>query len=1253
MRADTSTAISLTATGTTYSQNFDSLVSSGTGTLANNTPAGWGFSETGGDANYTANNGDNFSGDTYSYGSNGNTERAFGQLNSNAVTPTIGARFTNNTGATLTSLDIAYTGEQWKADSGSSLSDVLDFDYSVDATSFTTGIWTPVNQLDFTTPQTTANGPLNGNTAANRTARSHSITGLNIPNGATFWIRWTSPNISGNDDGLAVDDFSLTPQSADNPPGVSSTVPADNAVNVAVNSNISITFNDPVTASANSFQINCNTSGAHPFALSGGSTTFTLDPTTDFAQTEVCTVIVFAAQITDQDGAPNNMAQDYVFDFTTFPTPTNPSAVGAANPNSLQAGNSTLLTVTVTPGTNPASTGIGVTADLTAINGSANQQFFDNGMNGDQTAGDNVFSYQALVPANVTSGAKTLPVNVSDTQARTATTSISVTITAPLGGQSLPFSQNWSNTNLITANNDWSAVPGMVGYLGDNPNTTQPGIDPQTILSDLSNTTVTVVANQTDPLAEMAMSGGVAEFELANPTIAIKGSGTADAAHILINLDTTNQSNITVFYNLRDLDASSNNAVQPVALQYRVGNSGNFTNVPAAFVADASTANAATLVTPVGVALPAAVNNQPLVQLRIITANAFGADEWIGIDDIAITPNGTLPLTATGSASPSEVNPGNQTLLTVRVNPGTNPTSTNVSVTADLTTIGGSASQQFFDNGTNGDATAGDNVYSFSATIPVNLQSGSRSLAISVADAQNRTASSTISLTINSLQQLLEHLALGNPSNATTDVNQPFNYLMLKPQYALSYHRDRGIPNWASWHLDSTWIGSASRQDDFRPDSTLPAGWYQVTDQDYSGSGFDRGHHVPSGDRTRSIPDNSATFLMTNMMPQAGGNNQGPWNNLEIYSRSLAGQGNELYIVMGGSGMGGVASGTTVTNTIAGGKVTVPAQTWKVILVLPVGDNDVSRVNTNTRTIAVIMPNNENIRHHAWEQYIVSVDQVEALTGYNFFSEVPASIQNVIEAKIDGSNCSFSINQTSANAPSAGNSGSVGVTAGTGCGWTATSNNSWITINGGATGSGNGTVNYTVAANTGAARTGTLTIGGQTFTVNQDAAAASRSISGTITYAVNQSKPVPGTMVNASGSSNVSVQTNLSGAYSLEGLFDGGNYTVTPTKTGNINGITAFDATLVLRCVAAGNSCALTPEQRTAADADGDTALTAFDATQILRFVAANGQNANTGQVGNWKFNPIFTPHPALNSNVSGENYTGFLIGDIDGDWAP
>ena len=134
------------------------------------------------------------------------------------------------------------------------------------------------------------------------------------------------------------------------------------------------------------------------------------------------------------------------------------------------------------------------------------------------------------------------------------------------------------------------------GYRGDDL-TTATGTDPQTILADGTNTPVNALVNQTNPNTNT--TGAVAEFELANPTIALQGSGTADAPFILISVDTTGLTHINVAYNLRDIDGSADNAVQPVALQFRVGASGNFTNVPAAFVADATSGpNLATLVTP-------------------------------------------------------------------------------------------------------------------------------------------------------------------------------------------------------------------------------------------------------------------------------------------------------------------------------------------------------------------------------------------------------------------------------------------------------------------------------------------------------------------------------------------------------------------------------------------------------------------------------------------------------------------------------
>jgi endonuclease G, mitochondrial len=243
------------------------------------------------------------------------------------------------------------------------------------------------------------------------------------------------------------------------------------------------------------------------------------------------------------------------------------------------------------------------------------------------------------------------------------------------------------------------------------------------------------------------------------------------------------------------------------------------------------------------------------------------------------------------------------------------------------------------------------------------------------------------------------NMLMGNPSNATTDVVNANNYLMDKGYYILSYSRDRGIPNWVSWHLQSSDIGSASRQDDFRSDPDLPPTFYHVSNTSYSGSGFDRGHNCPSADRSSSVAANSATFLMTNMIPQAPYNNQQTWANLEDYSRTLVQQGNELFIIMGNYGVGGTGSNGSA-NTINNGNVTVPSNIWKVIVVLPSGSNDLKRVTSSTRVIAVITPNINTISSN-WKTYRTSIDAIENATGYDLLSNVPASVQQVLEATVD------------------------------------------------------------------------------------------------------------------------------------------------------------------------------------------------------------------------------------------------------------
>jgi Tol biopolymer transport system component len=165
-------------------------------------------------------------------------------------------------------------------------------------------------------------------------------------------------------------------------------------------------------------------------------------------------------------------------------------------------------------------------------------------------------------------------------------------------------------------------------------------------------------------------------------------------------------------------------------------------------------------------------------------------------------------------------------------------------------------------------------------------------------------------------------------------------------------------------------------------------------------------------------------------------------------------------------------------------------------------------------------------------------------------------------------------------------------------------------------------------------------------------------VAGNVTYGTSPSgqtaKVVSGVTMTASGASSVAASSDSNGAYLLSNLTAGGEHTITASKTGNVNGITPFDATLVLRCVAAGAAgCTLTDNQKLAADTNNSDSITPFDATQILRFVAANQQTSATGQVGNWKFAPDLRTYQPLSTSLSNENYEAILIGEINGSWTP
>jgi hypothetical protein len=209
-------AQSISLTGSLYTQDFNTLSNTAGSTTNNLTIAGWYLNESGGGARdneqYAVDAGGSTTGDMYSYGAAAATDRAVGELRSGTLIPVFGVAFTNNTGAGITTLTISFTGEQWRLGTVGR-TDQLSFEYSTNATNLTTGTWTAVPALNFTTPATVTAGAKDGNAAANRTTLTSAITSLSIANGAGFWIRWVDTDATGADDGLAIDDFSITPSS--------------------------------------------------------------------------------------------------------------------------------------------------------------------------------------------------------------------------------------------------------------------------------------------------------------------------------------------------------------------------------------------------------------------------------------------------------------------------------------------------------------------------------------------------------------------------------------------------------------------------------------------------------------------------------------------------------------------------------------------------------------------------------------------------------------------------------------------------------------------------------------------------------------------------------------------------------------------------------------------------------------------------------------------------------------------------------
>ncbi|MCU0451750.1 MAG: Ig-like domain-containing protein [Bernardetiaceae bacterium] len=347
--------VPMTGTGN-YVQDFNSLVNTGTGTWVNGgaTPSIPNFyaQRTGTGTSIAANNGASNAGNLYSYGTGTNVDRSLGSLGSgNAAAGNFawGIELRNTGTAAITDMTVSYTGEQWR--NSAAAAQTVSFYYRVSASSntdlnpnVTTG-WTAVPALNFTSPITGGTaGALDGNAAANRIAFSAvAIVGINVPAGSYLMFKWDDPDQTGADHGVSIDDLTITWGSgpADVPPTVTTVVPANGAVGVAENTNIDLTFSEAVTATGNWVTVTGSLSGARTPAsgltVTGGPTTFTLDPDTDFTLGETVTVTVTAANVADQDGTPNNLAADFTSSFTVVPPVTTIAAAKAQPFGSLVA----------------------------------------------------------------------------------------------------------------------------------------------------------------------------------------------------------------------------------------------------------------------------------------------------------------------------------------------------------------------------------------------------------------------------------------------------------------------------------------------------------------------------------------------------------------------------------------------------------------------------------------------------------------------------------------------------------------------------------------------------------------------------------------------------------------------------------------------------------------------------------------------------------------------------------------------------
>ena len=1068
---------SITALGVPLTENFDTLASSGTGIAwtDDSTIPGWWSNRT----TYIASTGSSATGALYSFGVAGInpvTDRALGSVASGTSGTILhAARLTNNTGAAIASLDISYTGEQWR-NGGNANAHTLTFQYQVANPGVVTGAnlpatgWTTVPALSFTGPITGATATvLDGNAPANRVVRSATLA-VAIGNGQEIWVRWQDPDDLGSDHALAVDDFSVTATAAgDGPPSVGGTVPANAATNVAVDSAIVVNFNESVNATAGAFTLECPAGAPQAFAQTASpSNVFTLTPAADLPYSTTCTVTIAASQVSDADtdDPPDAMESDVSFSFTTAGPP--PPVATHVIINELDSD---------TPGTDAAEFvelydgGDGGTAldGLVVVfyNGSNDLSYAAFDLDGLHT---NASGYFTLGNPGVPGvdfifnpGASGLLQNGADAVALFAG-----------NASDFPTGTPVATTNLMDAvvyDTDDADDAGLLALL--NPG--QPQVnengggsgDAHSIQRCPNGTGG--ARNSSTYLAGVPTPGGANTCppppEPVDSTVVISqlygGGGNPGAAYQNDYVELFNRSTAAVDltgWSLQYASASGSGWEanrQPLGGtigpgQYylvSLGSGGtDGSSLPPVNINGQINMSATNGKVALVDSFDGLVGNCPTADAHVMDFVGYGNADCREGTSTAPSASNVTSIFRAGDGSVDTDNNGSdfavgapaprRTEPIVELGPlvlGTEPRSNGSNAPRDATilitfTEPVDVTGAWFDitcagSGQHNSATTAIDGQDHYITPNVNFTAGEQCTVTLFKDQvtdrdlddagpntntlpANYVWSFTVSTGTEPPFPPAVHLTMGNPSGAVSSLGQPNNYLMQKPEFALSYSRDFGRPNWVSWHLSDEWIGTLTRVDTFRPDPEVPSDWYRVQSFDFAGSGFDRGHLTPNADRDKetSIPINQATFLMSNMLAQSPDNNQGPWAALENYLRTLL-PAEEIYIVAGGAGTGGTGSSGNVSTTIAGGHVNVPAQTWKVALVLPKdGGDDRSRVTCSTRTIAVIMPNIQGIREEPWESFLTTVDAVETLTGHDFFSDLPEPIQRCIEAGTNGNN---------------------------------------------------------------------------------------------------------------------------------------------------------------------------------------------------------------------------------------------------------